>query len=75
MTGIISERDTVRKMGLQDKDFTEAKVKETFIPPPRLTMPRPKSSLAECFHLIHEYDLYRFPILDDAADFVGMVSV
>jgi CBS domain-containing protein len=75
MSGIISERDIVRKVGLLDKDPTEVKVRDIFTPPPKIVMARPRSSLAECIQLIYEYDVYRLPILDEAADIVGMVSV
>ena len=75
MSGIISERDIVRKVGLLDKDPTKVKVRDIFTPPPRIVMARPRSSLAECIELIDEYDVYRLPILDEGADIVGMVSV
>ena len=75
MSGIISERDIVKKVGLLDKDPTKVKVRDIFTPPPRIVMARPHSSLAECIELIYEYNVYRLPILDEAADIVGMVSV
>jgi CBS domain-containing protein len=75
MSGIISERDIVRKVGLLDKDPTKVKVRDIFTPPPKLILARPSSTLAECIQLIYEYDVYRLPILDEAADICGMVSV
>ena len=65
----------MRKVGLLDKDPTEVKVRDIFTPPPKIVMARPRSSLADCIQLIYEYDVYRLPILDEAADIVGMVSV
>jgi CBS domain-containing protein len=75
MSGIISERDIVRKVGLLDKDPTKVKVRDIFTPPPKLILARPSNTLAECIQLIYEYDVYRLPILDEAADICGMVSV
>jgi CBS domain-containing protein len=75
MSGIISERDIVRKVGLLDKDPTKVKVRDIFTAPPKLIMARPSNTLAECIQLIYENDVYRLPILDEAADICGMVSV
>ena len=65
----------MRKVGLLDKDPAKVKVRDIFTPPPRIVMAKPHSSLAECIQLIYEYNVYRLPILDDAADIVGMVSI
>lgn len=75
MSGIVSERDIVRKVGLLDRDPTKVKVKDIFTAPPHLIMARPRNSLEECIQLIYDYDVYRLPILDEAADIVGMISV
>lgn len=75
MSGVLSERDIVLKIGLLDRDASQIKVKDIFTPPPYLILAKPFNTLEDCLERITDNDVDRLPILDDAADIVGMVCI
>jgi CBS domain-containing protein len=74
VAGIVSERDVMQKVALLDRDPENLLVKDIFTPPPHLIVVKSQTSLDDCISRLNANDVYILPILDDAADLVGIVS-
>lgn len=72
VVGIISERDVIRKVMLQEKDVHEIKVEE--IMSTRLVTVTPETPLDECMALMTEKRIRHLPVLRDK-QLCGIVSI
>jgi CBS domain-containing protein len=73
LVGIFSERDYARKIILQGKTSKETLVRE--IMSDKVAYVTPASTLDECMALMTEKHFRHLPVLTDAGDVVGMVSI
>ena len=72
VVGIISERDVIRKVMLQEKNVHEIKVEE--IMSTRLVTVTPETPLDECMALMTEKRIRHLPVLRDK-QLCGIVSI
>jgi CBS domain-containing protein len=73
LVGIFSERDYARKIILQGKTSKETLVRE--IMSDKVAYVTPASTIDECMALMTEKHFRHLPVLTDAGDVVGMVSI
>jgi len=75
MSGVVSERDMIQKVGLLDKNPSEVKVKDIFTADPVTVAP--KTSVEECMEVMLENNIRHLPIVEDGAEFdvLGLISI
>jgi len=73
LVGIFSERDYARKIILQGKTSKETLVSD--IMSDKVAFVTPASTIDECMALMTEKHFRHLPVLTDAGDVVGMVSI
>ena len=73
LVGIFSERDYARKLILQGKTSKETLVNE--IMSDKVAYVTPSVSLDECMALMTEKHFRHLPVLDDAGNVLGIISI
>jgi CBS domain-containing protein len=73
LVGIFSERDYARKIILQGKTSKETLVRE--IMSERVAYVTPSSTVDECMALMTDKHFRHLPVLDDAGQVLGIVSI
>lgn len=73
LVGIFSERDYARKLILQGKTSKETLVRE--IMSEKVAYVTPSVSLDECMALMTEKHFRHLPVLDDAGNVLGIISI
>mgnify|MGYP000650927894 FL=1 len=73
LVGIFSERDYARKIILQGKTSKETQVSE--IMSDKVAYVTPSVSLDECMALMTEKHFRHLPVLDDAGNVLGIISI
>lgn len=74
ISGVVSERDIIRKVALLDRNPSEVKIKEIYTFAPKLGIAKPGDSIEACFDEMMLSGRH-LPLVDDGADLVGMISV
>jgi len=76
ITGVVSERDIVKKVAVLDRSVQEVRVKEIMTTAPNLITATTDDSVRECLHKMTESDIRHLPILDETGTrAVGMLSI
>jgi CBS domain-containing protein len=73
ITGIVTERDYLRRVVLEEKDSRETTVREIMTSP--LIVVTPETTVEECMSLITERRIRHLPVADEAGEVVGLVSI
>lgn len=72
-TGIVTERDYLRRVTLEDRDERSAAVSEIATSP--FAFVSPETSVDECMALMTEHRLRHLPVLDGGGELAGIVSI
>jgi CBS domain-containing protein len=73
ITGIVTERDYLRRVVLEEKGGRETTVREIMTSP--LIVVTPETSVEECMSIITERRIRHLPVSDDVGEVVGLVSI
>jgi CBS domain-containing protein len=73
ITGIVTERDYLRRVVLQEKGDRETTVREIMTTP--LIVVTPDTSIDECMSIITERRIRHLPVADEGGDVIGLVSI
>jgi len=73
LTGVISERDIVTKVGLLDKSY-DTVIKEVSTQTARLVTATLKDSVDDCMKKLLDKNIRHLPLLNDEGKVIGMVS-
>jgi len=73
ITGIVTERDYLRLVVLEEKSSRETTVREIMTSP--LIVVTPETSVEECMSLITERRIRHLPVADEGGEVVGLVSI
>ena len=73
ITGIVTERDYLRRVVLEEKGSRETSVREIMTSP--LIVVTPETSVEECMSIITERRIRHLPVADEAGEVVGLVSI
>ena len=73
ITGIVTERDYLRRVVLEEKGGHETTVREIMTSP--LIVVTPETSVEECMSLITERRIRHLPVADEGGEVVGLVSI
>ena len=73
ITGIITERDYLRRVVLEEKGGRETIVREIMTSP--LIVVTPETSVEECMSIITERRIRHLPVADEGGEVVGLVSI
>lgn len=73
LAGIVTERDYLRRVTLQGRDERTTPVRE--ITTSELVYVGPDASIDECMAVMTERRVRHLPVLDDAREVVGIVSI
>eukprot|EP00815_Leptocylindrus_aporus_P010456 CAMPEP_0116064682 /NCGR_PEP_ID=MMETSP0322-20121206/9269_1 /TAXON_ID=163516 /ORGANISM="Leptocylindrus danicus var. apora, Strain B651" /LENGTH=161 /DNA_ID=CAMNT_0003550765 /DNA_START=213 /DNA_END=698 /DNA_ORIENTATION=+ len=74
LTGVISERDIVTKVGLLDKSY-DTVIKEVSTQTARLVTATLKDSVDDCMKKLLDKNIRHLPLLNDEGKVIGMLSV
>ncbi len=72
LVGIVSERDYVRKLILNDKSAKDTSVREAMTK--KVIYVRPEQSIEECMALMTEKGIRHLPVID-ADELIGVISI
>ena len=75
LSGIVSERDYVKKVALLDKTSKEIKVKEISTKGDNLITVSPNDTVDVCMQKMLGSDIRHLPLVDEKGDVVGIVSI
>ena len=73
LTGIVTERDYLRRVTLEGRTEKETPVREIMSSP--LVYVTPDASIEECMAVMTERRIRHLPVLDEGGDVVGVVSI
>lgn len=73
LVGIVTERDYLRRVTLQDRDEKTTPVREIMSAP--LVYVTPDTTIDECMGVMTERRIRHVPVLTDGRDVVGVVSI
>jgi CBS domain-containing protein len=73
ITGIVTERDYLRRVVLQEKGDRETTVREIMTSP--LIVVTPDTSVEECMSIITERRIRHLPVADAGGEVIGLVSI
>ena len=73
ITGIVTERDYLRRVVLQEKGDRETTVREIMTAP--LIVVTPESSVDECMSIITERRIRHLPVANEAGEVIGLISI
>ena len=73
ITGIVTERDYLRRVVLEEKGGRETTVREIMTSP--LIVVTPETSVEECMSIITERRIRHLPVADEVGEVVGLVSI
>jgi CBS domain-containing protein len=73
LVGIVTERDYLRRVTLEDRDERTTPVREIMSTPIAYTTP--ESSIDECMAVMTERRIRHLPVLDEGQNIVGVVSI
>ena len=75
LSGIVSERDYVKKVGLLEKSSKDIKVKEISTKVENLVIVRPDDTVDSCMQKMLGSDIRHLPLVDEMGEVVGIVSI
>jgi len=75
LSGIISERDYVKKVALLQQTSKEMKVKEISTGVENLVIARPEDTVDACMQKMLGSDIRHLPLVDEMGEVVGIVSI
>lgn len=76
ISGVLSERDILKKVAVLDRDVDKVKIKEIMTTAANLITATPTDSVQDCLNKMTESDIRHLPILDESGTkAVGMLSV
>ena len=73
LAGIVTERDYLRRVAVEGRDEGTTPVRE--IMSPELVYVGPEASIDECMAVMTERRIRHLPVLGDARDVLGIVSI
>ena len=73
LAGIVTERDYLRRVTLEGRDERTTPVREIMSSP--IVYATPESSIEECMAVMTERRIRHLPVLDEARQVVGVVSI
>ena len=73
LAGIVTERDYLRRVTLEGRDERTTPVREIMSSP--IVYATPESSIEECMAVMTERRIRHLPVLDEAQQVVGVVSI
>jgi CBS domain-containing protein len=73
ITGIVTERDYLRRVVLQEKGDRETTVREIMTSP--LIVVTPDTSIEDCMSIITERRIRHLPVADQGGEVIGLVSI
>ena len=73
ITGIVTERDYLRRVVLEEKSSRETSVQEIMTSP--LIVVTPETTVEECMSIITERRIRHLPVADEGGEVVGLVSI
>jgi len=73
ITGIVTERDYLRRVVLEQKSSRETSVQEIMTSP--LIVVTPETTVEECMSIITERRIRHLPVADEGGEVVGLVSI
>ena len=73
LAGIVTERDYLRRVTLEGRDERTTPVRE--IMSPELVYVGPDATIEECMAIMTERRIRHLPVLSDARDVLGVVSI
>jgi CBS domain-containing protein len=73
LVGIVTERDYLRRVTLEGRDERTTPVREIMSTP--IVYTTPESSIDECMAVMTERRIRHLPVLDEAQQVVGVVSI
>jgi CBS domain-containing protein len=73
LAGIVTERDYLRRVTLEGRDERTTPVREIMSSP--IVYTTPESSIEECMAVMTERRIRHLPVLDEAQQVVGVVSI
>ncbi len=75
LAGLCAERDVFRKVLLARKNPSNVSVRAVMTPSRKLITVTPQTTLTECMDIISEKRVRHLPVLDEAGQVVGMISI
>lgn len=75
LAGLCAERDVFRKVLLARKSPSNVPVRAVMTPSRKLITVTPQTTLTECMDIISEKRVRHLPVLDEAGQVVGMISI
>jgi CBS domain-containing protein len=72
VTGIVTERDYLRRVAVEGRTETDTRVREIMSTP--LIVVRPQTSIDECMDLMTDRRIRHLPVADDG-EVIGIVSI
>jgi CBS domain-containing protein len=73
LAGIVTERDYLRRVTIEGRDERTTPVREIMSAP--IVYATPDSTIEECMAIMTERRIRHLPVLDDAQEVVGVVSI
>ncbi len=73
LVGIVTERDYLRRVAIVGRDERTTPVREIMSAP--IVYTTPESSIDECMAVMTERRIRHLPVLDEARDVLGVVSI
>jgi len=75
ISGVVSERDVLRKVALLDKNPANVLVREIATLTPNLILATPEDTIQECLEKMHHSEIRHLPIVEENRVVVGMLSI
>jgi CBS domain-containing protein len=73
ITGIVTERDYLRRVVLEEKGDRETTIREIMTSP--LIVVTPETSVEECMSIITERRIRHLPVAEETGEVVGLISI